>query len=62
MKKRKINEDKVKEIFRAKKEFHKEMARLPFEEKIEILIKLQELAVEIMPSKVKRQCKVWKIS
>lgn len=37
--------------------FHKEQARLPFEEKIEILVKLQELAKGI-----KRNNKmIWKV-
>ena len=35
------------ELFRRKEEFHREQARLPFEEKIEILVKLQKIAAEI---------------
>lgn len=43
-------------IYEKKLEFHKKMAKLPFEEKIKIPIKLQEIA-----SKVKKNKIVWKI-
>lgn len=33
----------IKKIWKAKKEFHKALARLPFKKKIEILKKLQKL-------------------
>lgn len=52
---------KAKALFEAKKRFHKEMAKLPFEEKIEILVRLQEIAYEIIPIKAKKHCRVWKI-
>lgn len=34
-------------LFEHKEKFHKEQAKLPFEEKINILIKLQEIAFSI---------------
>ena len=37
----------IGKIFKAKKAFHKELARMPFEKKIEILIFLQGLANSI---------------
>lgn len=36
-----------KEFFEDNEKFHREQAKLPFEEKIKILIKLQEIAVSI---------------
>ncbi|MBU1261499.1 hypothetical protein KKG61_09310 [bacterium] len=33
-----------KELFSQKEKFHKEQAKLPFEEKIKILVKLQEIS------------------
>lgn len=36
-----------KQLFENKDKFHKEQANLPFEEKISILIKLQEIAFHI---------------
>lgn len=36
-----------KELFKEKERFHKEMARLPFEEKIKILSRLQKIAKAI---------------
>ena len=38
---------KVEEIFRAKQRRRKELAKLPFEEKIEIVKRLQTVATEI---------------
>lgn len=35
------------ELFEKKKEFHRKQARLPFEEKIRILIRLQRIASSI---------------
>ena len=34
-------------IFKAKQEFHKNRAKIPFEEKIVILVKLQQIAKNI---------------
>jgi hypothetical protein len=52
----------IQEIFKAKERFHKERARLPIEEKIKILVKLQEMAIAVpTKSKEKRFKMVWKI-
>lgn len=45
-----ITKDKIitrEKLFKDKADFHKEQAKLPFEEKIRILIKLQEIANQI---------------
>jgi len=34
-------------LFENKEKFHREQAKLPFEEKIKMLVKLQEIAVRI---------------
>lgn len=36
-----------KDLFKKKKEFHRGQARLPFEEKIKLLMRLQKIANEI---------------
>lgn len=55
-----IDKNKIitrKELFEDKARFHKEQARLPFEEKIRILVELQKIA-----SKVKGRKKIiWEI-
>lgn len=43
-----------KELFESKGKFHKEQAKLPFEEKIKILIRLQEIACVIKHDGKKR--------
>jgi len=40
------NRDIVQRIFDCKEFFHREQARLPIEEKIKILIKLQEIVLK----------------
>ena len=69
MKDKKIKETKIiikndriitrKELFKRKEKFHKEQAKLPFEEKIQILIKLQEIASWIKEDSEKTM--IWKI-
>ena len=39
-----------KELFEEKEKFHKNQAKLPFEEKIKILIRLQEIANSVHKS------------
>lgn len=36
-----------RELFKAKEKFHKNLAKLPFEEKLKILTQLQKIAKEI---------------
>jgi hypothetical protein len=53
---------KMEDIFRAKLEFRKERARLPFEEKIKILVRLQQIASEVASSTGKEETrKPWNI-
>lgn len=55
-----INENKIitrKQLFEDKENFHKKQARLPFEEKIRILVKLQEIASQIKKS----DRTIWKV-
>jgi len=47
-----------KELFEAKEKFHKSRAKMPFEEKIRILVELQKISYGIRPDKKKT---VWKI-
>ncbi|MGB9877369.1 MAG: hypothetical protein ACPLPS_06335 [bacterium] len=45
-----LDKDKIltrEEIFKGKERFHKEQAKLPFEEKIKILVELQKIARNI---------------
>lgn len=69
MENRKIDEKKIaiknnnaitrQELFESKEKFHKEQAKLPFEEKIKILIRLQEMTRCIKRDIEKRG--IWKI-
>ncbi|HOV21093.1 MAG TPA: hypothetical protein P5150_06025 [Candidatus Ratteibacteria bacterium] len=52
---------KIKELFKAKKLFHKEMAKIPFEEKIKIVVRLQNIVNELKTNKGRRKKRVWKI-
>ncbi len=52
----------MEDIFSEKRLFHRERARLPFEEKIEILVQLQQLANDIPRNfKSKEVRRVWKV-
>lgn len=46
------------EFFRENEKFHEDRARLPFEEKVKILVELQKIASGIRPEKKKS---VWRI-
>jgi len=50
-----------KELFERKERFHKKQAKLPFEEKIRILIRLQGIAQSIHKSTSAGKPGVWKI-
>ena len=52
---------KIDILFKVKEKFHKKLAKLPFEEKIKILVKLQKIANDIRSSSRKKHS-VWKIS
>lgn len=49
-----------RELFENKELFHKQMAKMPFERKIRMLIRLQEITSTIRPSSGKKR-KAWKI-
>ena len=56
------NKDLVKAVFEKKKKFHSQQARLPIEEKIKILVKLQKIALTIRPvKKTDDRRMVWKL-
>ena len=50
----------LQKIFNAKKEFHKNKAKLPIEEKIKILVELQKIGKIANPERTKGK-RVWKI-
>jgi len=50
----------IEEIFKTKEKFHKDLAKLSFEKKIEILVRLQEIANSIRGSRTQKS-RVWKI-
>lgn len=53
---------RLEEIFQAKEEFRKERAKLPIEEKIKILIHLQEIANEAAKATGRREPRpIWPI-
>jgi len=53
----------MKTIFASKEKFHKERRKLPFEEKIRIVVQLQKLANEITKQKKHKRTSfpVWEI-
>ncbi|HOP61446.1 MAG TPA: hypothetical protein PKZ60_08580 [Candidatus Saccharicenans sp.] len=48
----------AEQVFEKKRERRRQLAKLPFEKKIEIVVKLQRIAAEIHPDKSRR---VWPI-
>ena len=59
--KRTLSIHKIEDLFEAKERFHKELAKISFEEKIDILIRLQEIANNIRGDSDKKEM-TWKIS
>lgn len=47
-----------RELFKAKERFHKNQAKMPFEEKIAVLVELQKISSSIRPAENKI---IWKI-
>ncbi len=45
-----------KELFKKKELFHKQLAKIPFEQKIRMLVRLQEIA-----DSIKKKQRSWKI-
>jgi len=60
MENKELQRQEIKDLFKAKELFHKELARLPFEEKIKILVHLQKIANGIQTSSKKKKM-IWKI-
>jgi len=60
MEHKEVQRQEIKDLFKAKELFHKELAQLPFEEKIKILIHLQKIANGTRTSSKKNQ-RIWKI-
>jgi len=54
------HKQKIGDLFKAKESFHKELAKIPFEEKIKILVRLQKIANSIQTSSKEKQ-RIWKI-
>ncbi|HLP59907.1 MAG TPA: hypothetical protein VK186_13790 [Candidatus Deferrimicrobium sp.] len=53
---------RLEEIFQAKEEFRKERSKLPIEEKIKILVQLQEIANEAAKATGRREPRpIWPI-
>ncbi len=52
---------KIQDLFKAKELYHKELAKLPFEEKIEIVVRLQEIVNDMTYHTGKNKRKVWRI-
>lgn len=61
MENKNILNPKIEDLFRAKEQFHRKLARLTFEEKIKRLVRLQNIANNIRPS-LRKEHRVWKIS
>ncbi len=61
MENKEVQRQEIKGLFKAKELFHKELAKLPFEEKIKILVQLQKIANGIQTSSKKKKM-IWKIS
>ena len=60
MENKEVQRQEIKDLFKAKELFHRELAKLPFEEKIKILVHLQKIANGTQPSSSKKQ-RIWKI-
>ncbi|MFZ1320715.1 MAG: hypothetical protein WAT71_04090 [Ignavibacteria bacterium] len=52
--------EEIENIFKSKKDYHKDKSKLPIEEKIKILVKLQKMAIKANPVKNSNK-QVWKI-
>ena len=53
--------DKIEKLFRSKKLFHEELAKISFEEKIKMVVRLQGITNSIKSIVGKRKKRVWKI-
>lgn len=65
MRSKNLCEQEIEKLFSRKRLFHHEMANLPFEEKIEILVRLQKMDKDIQKIIGKQQTekrKIWRIT
>ena len=54
------NKEVIEKIFDRKKQFHRDQAKLPIEEKIKILIELQKIVLNIRKGTLKKKKRqVW---
>ena len=54
----------IENLFRSKEKFHQDMAQLPIEEKVKILVRLQKIHLAMMKArgeKIPPEKRVWKI-
>ncbi len=61
MKNKVLYKKEIEDLFKAKDSFHKELAEIPFDEKIKTLIHLQKIANSI-PTSSKKKRRIWEIS
>jgi hypothetical protein len=52
------NKDLVQKIFEQKEKLHRDLARMPIEEKIKILIELQKMSLTIRPRQGKNDRRI----
>jgi len=62
MENKKLIQKAAEELFRAKQRRRRELAKLPFERKIRILVDLQKMASDLRPAKGGNQPRPWDIS
>jgi len=60
---KKLYNKEIEDLFKAKESFHRELAKMPFEEKIRILVRLQKIANGIRKASPKKEegRKAWEI-
>jgi len=54
-----LSREEIEKLFKAKDLFHRELSKMPFDEKIKILVQLQKIADGVRPS-LKRNQRVWR--
>lgn len=62
-----VNKNYISKVAESKTAYHKKRARMPYEEKVKIIIELQKLECEMVKSNPKRKSsqkikRVWQIS
>ncbi len=61
MENREILQKEVEKLFRAKEKRRRELAKLPFEKKIHILIELQKIANDLTTAHARSKLPAWNI-